>query len=110
MRPGSRDSFGNVTRSTGSLANPFQYTGRDFDAETGLSYYRARYYDPQTGRFLSEDSAQSIAGVNFYLYVRGNSIAYRDPFGLSPSSIVTSFLWGAAKGAGGVQSLLGLLQ
>jgi YD repeat-containing protein len=41
------DSFGKVTASAGSLTNPFQYTGREFDAETGLYYYRARYYDPQ---------------------------------------------------------------
>ena len=49
------DSFGNVTNSTGTLRNPFQYTGREFDAETGVYYYRARYYDPTAGRFLSED-------------------------------------------------------
>ena len=49
------DSFGNLTASTGSLVNPFQYTARESDTETGLYYYRARYYDPQTGRFLNED-------------------------------------------------------
>jgi len=38
------DSFGNVTASTGSLVNPFRYTARESDAETGLYYYRARYY------------------------------------------------------------------
>jgi uncharacterized protein RhaS with RHS repeats len=35
--------------------NPFQYTGRDNDSETGLYYYRARYFDPRVGRFISED-------------------------------------------------------
>src|SRR5271167_839163 len=40
------DSFGNLTASSGSLTNPFQYTGRESDPETGLYYYRARYYDP----------------------------------------------------------------
>lgn len=34
------DSFGNTTNSSGSVANPFRYTGRDFDSETGLYYYR----------------------------------------------------------------------
>ena len=39
----SYDAFGNVMALTGSFANPSQYTGRDFDSETGLQYYRARY-------------------------------------------------------------------
>ena len=45
------DSFGKQAASTGSLVNPFQYTGRESDTETGLYYYRARYYDSSTGRF-----------------------------------------------------------
>jgi RHS repeat-associated protein len=49
------DSFGKQTSSSGSLTNPFQYTGRESDTETGLYYYRARYYDPAAGRFLGED-------------------------------------------------------
>jgi RHS repeat-associated protein len=49
------DSFGNQTASSASLTNYFRYTGREFDTETNLYYYRARYYDPTTGRFLSED-------------------------------------------------------
>jgi len=47
------DSFGKRTSSSGSLTNPFQYTAREFDAETNLQYSRARYYDPAPGRFLS---------------------------------------------------------
>jgi RHS repeat-associated protein len=57
------DSFGKQTASSGSLTNPFQYTAREFDTETSLYYYRARYYDPQTGRFLKEDPAGFQAGV-----------------------------------------------
>lgn len=75
------DSFGNVTHSTGSLVNPFQYTARDFDSETGLYYYRARYYDPATGRFLSEDPSAFIGGVNFYRYVRNDPLRLIDPTG-----------------------------
>jgi uncharacterized protein RhaS with RHS repeats len=42
------DSFGKLSASTGTLTNSFQYTGREFDQETGLYYYRARYYDAST--------------------------------------------------------------
>jgi RHS repeat-associated protein len=48
------DPFGNVTVSGEASDNPFQYTGREND-ETGLYYYRARYYSPELQRFISED-------------------------------------------------------
>src|SRR5262249_6225484 len=61
------DSFGNLANSNGTTTNPYQYTGRDFDAETGLRYYRARYYDPTTARFLSEDPVSFAGGgTSFY--------------------------------------------
>jgi len=58
------DSFGNLTASTGSLTNHFQYTARESDPETGLYYYRARYYDQSAGRFLREDPVRFRAEVN----------------------------------------------
>jgi RHS repeat-associated protein len=78
------DSFGNVTASTGTVTNRFQYTAREFDSESGLYYYRARYYDPNAGRFLSEDPIDFLGGVNFYRYVRNNPPKYRDPNGKDP--------------------------
>jgi RHS repeat-associated protein len=78
------DSLGNVTNFTGTLKNPFQYTGRDYDAETGLRYYRARYYDPQVGRFISEDPRRFDGGIDFYRYVSNNVPNKIDPFGLTP--------------------------
>ncbi|GAC1669002.1 MAG: hypothetical protein NVS9B4_25040 [Candidatus Acidiferrum sp.] len=77
----SYDAFGNTT-ATGTLVNPFQYTGREFDAETGLYYYRARYYNSNAGRFLSEDPTGFRAGANFYPYVSGNPLIFNDPTGL----------------------------
>jgi RHS repeat-associated protein len=75
------DAFGNQTASTGSLANPFRYTGREFDSETGLYYHRARYYDPQARRFLSEDPIGLAGGINMYAYVRNNPTTSIDPTG-----------------------------
>jgi RHS repeat-associated protein len=76
------DSFGNLTASTGSLTNRYRYTGREFDTETSLYYYRARYFDPNPGRFLAEDPEGLNAGVNFYAYALNNPATYTDPFGL----------------------------
>ena len=81
------DSYGNVTASSGSLANPFQYTGREMDSETGLYYYRARYYDPSTGRFLSED-LPFIDGVNAYTYVDNEPVDWLDSSGNSRDTYV----------------------
>ena len=75
------DSFGKQTAYTGSLTNSFQYTGRESDPETGLYYYRARYYDPAAGRFLGEDSIGFDGGINFYNYVDNDPTDYEDPLG-----------------------------
>ena len=77
------DSFGRLTASTGTFTNPFQYTGREFDPETDSFFYRARYYDPNAGRFTGEDPIQFSGGVNFYAYVRNSPLNYLDPTGMS---------------------------
>jgi RHS repeat-associated protein len=76
------DSFGNVTNLTGTLSNPFRYTARNFDGETGLYYYRARYYDPTVGRFISEDPIGFKGGIDFYAYVKNRPVSFVDPSGL----------------------------
>lgn len=78
------DSFGKLTASTGTFANPFQYTGREFDLETGIYEYRLRYYDETVGRFISEDSVRFKAGTNFYRYVGNNPARFTDPTGNNP--------------------------
>ena len=90
------DSFGKQTASSGSLTNPFQYTARESDPETGLYYYRARYYDPLAGRFLSEDPIPQVDGHNAYAYVANNPTIFRDPLGLQKDS-VTATLEAAIK-------------
>lgn len=76
------DSFGKQTASSGSLTNPFQYTARESDPETGLYYDRARYYDPTAGRFVSEDPLGKDSGdLNFYRYVQNAPTNQSDPSG-----------------------------
>ncbi|MBI3663943.1 MAG: RHS repeat-associated core domain-containing protein [Acidobacteria bacterium] len=77
-----RDSFGQTTASTGTVTNPFRYTAREFDPETELYYYRARYYDRATGRFTSEDPIGFFGGFDFYAYVHNNPPNLSDPSGL----------------------------
>jgi len=88
----SYDAFGNVAASTGSLTNPFQYTGRDFDPETGLRYYRARYCSSQTGRFISEDPIGFGGGIDFYAYVGNNPANFVDPTRLAPCYDIGAFV------------------
>ncbi len=55
------------------------YTGKQLDDPTGLYYFNARYYDPNLGRFISEDSAKD--GANWYSYCSNNPLKYVDPSG-----------------------------
>jgi RHS repeat-associated protein len=75
--------FGKITDEIGdSIENPFTYTSRELDRETGLMFYRARYYDPGIGRFISKDPIGFASGdANLYRYCWNNSLQYVDPLG-----------------------------
>jgi RHS repeat-associated protein len=74
------EAFG---ESTGSSLTRYGFTGRERDNATGLIYYRARWYDPQIGRFISEDPIGFGGGdLNLYAYAWQNPLNFRDPFGL----------------------------
>ena len=73
------DAFGNEKTENAADTNPFRYAGEYFDAETGQIYLRNRYYDPATGRFISEDPVRD--GYNWYVYCKNNPIRYIDPTG-----------------------------
>ena len=77
----SFDPYGNLTASTGTIANPLRFAGDYWDAETGFYYLRARYYDPTTGQFLSRDPAVA-ATRQPYSYVGDNPLNGIDPTGL----------------------------
>ena len=89
------DAFGNLFTPEPHLSNPFIFTGREYERDLGLYYYRARYYDPGQGRFLTSDP---IPGnifhpktLNPYTYVLNNPANFIDPFGfeVKPPRMIT---------------------
>ncbi len=65
-----------------SFGNTYLYTARRFDDITGLYYYRNRYYDPRSGRFITRDPIGYVDGLNLLSYVNNNVERYTDPHGL----------------------------
>jgi len=60
----------------------YGYTGREIDVESGFNYYRVRYYSPEIGRFVYEDSiGREGRDLNLYRYVKNNSVNLNDPSG-----------------------------
>ncbi len=81
------DSFGNVIEQVGDIENNYTYTGRELDKESGLYFYRARYYPSDTGRFITVDPIGFIGGLNLYAYVGNNPMNWIDPFGLTQEDV-----------------------
>ncbi len=77
--------FGEIIRATGPLAsaNPFLFSTKYYDWETGLSYYGYRYYSPSQGRFINHDPIEEEGGNNLYLFVNNSPIGAIDPKGQS---------------------------
>jgi RHS repeat-associated protein len=82
----SYDAWGHKRHQSGESWNRFGFTGHEHDEETNLIYAKARYYDPDTGRFLSEDPWEGDATIapslNKYLYAYQNPIVWIDPTGM----------------------------
>ncbi|MEO7659714.1 MAG: RHS repeat-associated core domain-containing protein, partial [Pyrinomonadaceae bacterium] len=100
------DSFGNPTNT--AFPTRYQFTGREKDSFSGLQFSRARFYDPNLGRFISEDPI-GFKGkdINLYGYVRNNPLNSSDPLGLLPFpgySNLLSSVYGSLFGDGGYLS------
>jgi RHS repeat-associated protein len=90
------DVFG-TPDSVSSIGNPYLFTGREYDSETGNYYYRARYYAPDIGRFLQPDPTVYKEGLNLYTYGRNNPVGFFDPIGLASVAVYDP----ADEGSGG---------
>lgn len=83
-----RDGLGNTVTNIPVVNTSFTYTGREWDSESGMYYYRARYYDPSVGRFLQQDPhpgklAIPATFLSKYTYTGNNPVMYGDPSGMS---------------------------
>ena len=95
----SYDPFGGSMQSGPTTSGTYAYTGRELDT-AGLYFYRARYYNPQTGRFISEDPAGFAGGINMYVYAHNDPINGSDPSGLWDTYTHHKLLWNALRGCG----------
>jgi RHS repeat-associated protein len=102
------DEFGNIVGNSETVSNPFKYVGQYgvMDDGNGLYNMRARYYDPQNGRFISEDPIGLAGGINQFAYVGNAPLNWIDPVGLLgfTTGIEGS---GSAFGFGGLIGLYG---
>jgi RHS repeat-associated protein len=99
--------FGEPARDTvlaGGGEDPgLRWKARERDATTGLYYMRARWYDSQTGRFVSEDPIGLAGGINPYVYADNDPVNYSDPFGLQPSRCREGYRWAIHNDESGVE-------
>ena len=86
------DSFGNPADGTAPIADfLFAFTGRPYDSDVKLYDYRARWYDPAVGRFLSEEPAGLDADPNLYRYCGNSPVVNVHPSGLCFSGLSSAF-------------------
>jgi RHS repeat-associated protein len=74
--------WGGLDQASEAVSNPLRFAAREHDAETGLYFNRARYYDPTLARFISEDPIGLEGGINMYTYSANDPVNFTDPFGL----------------------------
>jgi RHS repeat-associated protein len=116
------DPYGNLTSYTDDVGNPFRFSTKLRDTETGLYYFGYRYYLPRLGRWISRDPIDEMgrprtpvcaacprrslrqcrAGLNLYAYTSGRPVGGVDPIGLAECSQGLCDAWCSANKKGGV--------
>lgn len=84
--------FGNLLRATGPIAavNPFTFASKYRDSENGYEYYVFRFFNPDTGRWLSRDPVTELGGINLYCFVGNQPLNYFDALGLQELGVSTA--------------------
>jgi RHS repeat-associated protein len=85
------DAFGNGRNN--KEWNTYRFSSKEFEDHAGLYYFGARYYDPETGRWLTPDPLGFIDGPNKYLYVANNPVNFIDPWGLLGEKKLSALEW-----------------
>jgi len=89
--PGVFDAAGSrITNGISQIGNRYMFQGREYDATTGLYCFRARWYDPETGRWLSKDPIGISGGLNLYVFCGNNPVNFIDPSGLADLTFLHS--------------------
>jgi RHS repeat-associated protein len=96
------EPFGGTTIAGSTTSSGFAYTGRELDS-TGLNlyFYRARYYNTQLQRFMSEDPIGFRGGINLYAYAGNGPTLWRDPTGRGPEALAPALPWVGISGPWG---------
>ncbi|HSW66305.1 MAG TPA: RHS repeat-associated core domain-containing protein [Bacillota bacterium] len=88
------DTYGSNQTTTGTASNNYIYQDEQKDSESGLTYLRARYYDPTTGRFTSQDplsgTLENPASQNGYNYANNDPVNLSDPSGMSSLTLISA--------------------
>lgn len=95
-----RNDFGPFGESNPLSGVSFGYTGQRYDAESGLYYYKTRYYSPSIGRFLQPDTIGYGAGLNMYAYVNNQPMDHTDPLGTDPDPNKNPRVYTGSAGGG----------
>ena len=101
----SFDAYGATTSHTGTVSTPLEFAGAYVDAETALSYMRARYYDPATAQFLTRDPIVLNAREP-YAYVNDSPLNATDSLGLWPDGYQFNWALGYTRNLGSPEQIM----